>query len=209
MQSNSQKFGLPIVTSTLIRNKDELKSIFNEDNNNYVIKIVSPDIQHKTDVGGVKLNIGNIDNAIKSYEEIHLNIKNNAPNAVIDGVMISPMVKGGIECILGAKIDPVFGPIVMFGLGGIYAEVMKDIAFAEAPISHKKAEKMILSLKGKDLFYGARGQSSIDIEALKEIIVNLSNFIAANSNQIDQVEMNPVLVSDKQVIALDALIVTK
>ena len=123
----------------------------------------------------MKLNIGNIDNAIKSYEEIHLNIKNNAPNAVIDGVMISPMVKGGIECILGAKIDPVFGPIVMFGLGGIYAEVMKDIAFAEAPISHKKAEKMILSLKGKDLFYGARGQSSIDIEALKEIIVNLSN----------------------------------
>ena len=204
-----RNFGLPIVTSTLIRNKDELKSIFNEDNNNYVMKIVSPDIQHKTDVGGVKLNIGNIDNAIKSYEEIHLNIKNNAPNAVIDGVMISPMVKGGIECILGAKIDPVFGPIVMFGLGGIYAEVMKDIAFAEAPISHKKAEKMILSLKGKDLFYGARGQSSIDIEALKEIIVNLSNFIAANSNQIDQVEMNPVLVSDKQVIALDALIVTK
>ena len=204
-----RNFGLPIVTSTLIRNKDELKSIFNEDNNNYVMKIISPDIQHKTDVGGVKLNIGNIDNAIKSYEEIHLNIKNNAPNAVIDGVMISPMVKGGIECILGAKIDPVFGPIVMFGLGGIYAEVMKDIAFAEAPISHKKAEKMILSLKGKDLFYGARGQSSIDIEALKEIIVNLSNFIAANSNQIDQVEMNPVLVSDKQVIALDALIVTK
>ena len=204
-----RNFGLPIVTSTLIRNKDELKSIFNEDNNKYVMKIVSPDIQHKTDVGGVKLNIGNIDNAIKSYEEIHLNIKNNAPNAVVDGVMISPMVKGGIECILGAKIDPVFGPIVMFGLGGIYAEVMKDIAFAEAPISHKKAEKMILSLKGKDLFYGARGQSSIDIEALKEIIVNLSNFIAANSNQIDQVEMNPVLVSDKQVIALDALIVTK
>ena len=204
-----RNFGLPIVSSTLIRNKDELKSIFNEDNNKYVMKIVSPDIQHKTDVGGVKLNIGNIDNAIKSYEEIHLNIKNNAPNAVVDGVMVSPMVKGGIECILGAKIDPVFGPIVMFGLGGIYAEVMKDIAFAEAPISHKKAEKMILSLKGKDLFYGARGQSSIDIEALKEIIVNLSNFIAANSNQIDQVEMNPVLVSDKQVIALDALIVTK
>ena len=204
-----RNFGLPIVTSTLIRNKDELKSIFNEDNNKYVMKIVSPDIQHKTDVGGVKLNIGNIDNAIKCYEEIHLNIKNNAPNAVVDGVMVSPMVKGGIECILGAKIDPVFGPIVMFGLGGIYAEVMKDIAFAEAPISHKKAEKMIMSLQGKDLFYGARGQSSIDIEALKEIIVNLSNFIAANSNQIDQVEMNPVLVSDKQVIALDALIVTK
>lgn len=204
-----RNFGLPIVTSSLVRNKDELKSIFNEDDNKYVMKIVSPDIQHKTDVGGVKLNIGNIDNAIKSYEEIHLNIKNNAPNAVVDGVMVSPMVKGGIECILGAKIDPVFGPIVMFGLGGIYAEVMKDIAFAEAPISHKKAEKMILSLKGKDLFYGARGQSSIDIEALKEIIVNLSNFIAANSNQIDQVEMNPVLVSDKQVIALDALIVTK
>ena len=201
--------GLPIVKSFLIHTAGELPSIFNEDNNKYVMKIVSSDIQHKTDIGGVILNIKNNDDAQKAYEQILSNVKKNAPNAKIDGVMVSPMIKGGIECILGAKIDPVFGPIVMFGLGGIYAEVMKDIAFAEAPFSNEQAEKMILSLKGKDLFYGARGQSSTDIKSLIKVIVSLSNFIAANSDQVDQVEMNPLLVNEKQIIALDALIITK
>ena len=201
--------GLPIVKSFLIHTAGELPSIFNEDNNKYVMKIVSSDIQHKTDIGGVILNIKNNNDAQKAYEQILSNVKKNAPNAKIDGVMVSPMIKGGIECILGAKIDPVFGPVVMFGLGGIYAEVMKDIAFAEAPLSNEQAEKMILSLKGKDLFYGARGQSSTDIKSLIKVIVSLSNFIAANSDQVDQVEMNPLLVNEKQIIALDALIITK
>ena len=201
--------GLPIVPSVLIHSAGELSSIFKRDNDKYVMKIVSSDIQHKTDIGGVILNIENINDAHKAYEKILSNVKKNAPEAIIDGVMVSPMIKGGIECILGAKIDPVFGPIVMFGLGGIYAEVMKDIAFAEAPLSEKKAEKMIASLKGRDLFYGTRGQLSVDIKSLVKLIVSMSNFIAANSDKVDQVEMNPVLVSEKQIIALDALIITK
>ncbi len=201
--------GLPIVPSFLIHSAGELSSIFKRDNDKYVMKIVSSDIQHKTDIGGVILNIENINDAQEAYEKILSNVKKNAPEAKIDGVMVSPMIKGGIECILGAKIDPVFGPIVMFGLGGIYAEVMKDIAFAEAPLSEKKAEKMISSLKGRDLFYGTRGQLSVDIKSLVKLIVSMSNFIAANSDKVDQVEMNPVLVSEKQLIALDALIITK
>ena len=201
--------GLPIVPSVLIHSAGELSSIFKRDNGKYVMKIVSSDIQHKTDIGGVILNIENINDAQKAYEKILSNVKKSAPEAMIDGVMVSPMIKGGIECILGAKIDPVFGPIVMFGLGGIYAEVMKDIAFAEAPLSEKKAEKMIASLKGRDLFYGTRGQLSVDIKSLVKLIVSMSNFIAANSDKVDQVEVNPVLVSEKQIIALDALIITK
>ena len=173
------------------------------------MKIVSSDIQHKTDIGGVVLNIDNLDLAKKSYQDIFKNIKDSAPNAHIDGIMISPMKNGDIECILGAKIDPVFGPIVMFGLGGIYAEVMKDIVFAEAPVSKKKAEQMILSLKSKDVFYGARGKAPVDINSLLNAIINLSNFIAANSDKVDQVEMNPILVSEAEVIALDALIIKK
>jgi acyl-CoA synthetase (NDP forming) len=201
--------GLPIVSSFLINNIDELSAIFNENQNKYVMKIVSSEIQHKTDVGGVILNIEGVEQAKKAYEQILSNVKKNAPNAKIEGVMLSPMIEGGFECILGAKIDPVFGPIIMFGLGGIYAEIMKDIVFAEAPLSNEKAEKMILSLKCKDLFYGARGQAPIDVKALTQLIVTLSNFIAANKDQVDQVEMNPVIVSEDQIIALDALIVTK
>jgi acyl-CoA synthetase (NDP forming) len=201
--------GLPVVSPFLIHSAGELSSIFKRDDDKYVMKIVSSDIQHKTDIGGVILNIENINEAQKAYEKILSNVKKNAPEAKIDGVMVSPMIKGGIECILGAKIDPVFGPIVMFGLGGIYAEVMKDIAFAEAPLSEKKAEKMISSLKGRDLFYGTRGQLSVDIKSLVKLIVSMSNLIAANSDKIDQVEMNPLLVGEKQITALDALIITK
>jgi acyl-CoA synthetase (NDP forming) len=204
-----RRANLPIVESSRIEKIDDLSPIFENDNNKYVMKILSSDIQHKTDVGGVILNIENIEQAKEAFNKIHKNVKEKAPKANIEGIMISPMIKDGFECILGAKIDPVFGPIVMFGLGGIYTEVMKDISFAEAPLSTKKAEKMILSLKSKDIFYGARGQSSVDIKSLITAIVNLSNLIAANSDQIDQVEMNPILVSQNNVVALDALIVTK
>tara|TARA_B100001094_G_scaffold23066_1_gene19493 strand:+ start:760 stop:2844 length:2085 start_codon:yes stop_codon:yes gene_type:complete len=204
-----RRANLPIVESSRIEKIDDLSPIFENDNNKYVMKILSSDIQHKTDVGGVILNIENIEQAKEAFNKIHKNVKEKAPKAFIEGIMISPMIKDGFECILGAKIDPVFGPIVMFGLGGIYTEVMKDISFAEAPLSTKKAEKMILSLKSKDIFYGARGQSSVDIKSLITAIVNLSNLIAANSDQIDQVEMNPILVSQNNVVALDALIITK
>ena len=201
--------GLPVLKPVLIKDIEELSSYFKESKNKYVMKIVSSDIQHKTDVGGVVLNIDNLELARSSYQDIIKNVKNNAPNAQIDGIMISPMKKGDIECILGAKIDPVFGPIVMFGLGGIYAEVMKDIVFAEAPVNKEKAEQMILSLKSKDIFYGARGKPPVDINSLLNAIINLSNFIAANSDKVDQVEMNPILVSETEVIALDALIIKK
>ena len=204
-----RRANLPIVESSRIEKIDDLSPIFENDDNKYVMKILSSDIQHKTDVGGVILNIENIEQAKEAFNKIHKNVKEKAPKAIIEGIMISPMIKDGFECILGAKIDPVFGPIVMFGLGGIYTEVMKDISFAEAPVSTKKAEKMILSLKSKDIFYGARGQSSVDIKSLITAIVNLSNLIAANSDRIDQVEMNPILVSQNNVVALDALIITK
>ncbi len=201
--------GLPLLKPILIKDIEDLSSYFKEGKDKYVMKIVSSDIQHKTDIGGVVLNIDNLDLAKKSYQDIFKNVKDSAPNANIDGIMISPMKNGDIECILGAKIDPVFGPIVMFGLGGIYAEVMKDIVFAEAPVSKQKAEQMILSLKSKDIFYGARGKPPIEINSLLNAIINLSNFIAANSDKVDQVEMNPILVSETEVIALDALIIKK
>jgi len=203
------KANLPIIKSSIIKNIDDFTPFFEVNEDKYVLKILSSDIQHKTDVGGVLLNIENIDQARKAYKTITQNVQEKVPNASIDGLMISPMVKGGIECILGGKIDPVFGPMVMLGIGGIYAEVMKDIAFAEAPVSRDKAKLMISSLKSKDIFLGARGQSAVDIDGLIDAIVNLSNFIAINSDKIDQVEMNPILVSKNNVIALDALIITK
>ena len=122
------------------------------------MKIVSPDIQHKTEVGGVVLGVEGAEAAEAAFARIMENAGRHAPDAKIDGVLISPMISGGVECILGAKIDPVFGPVVMFGLGGILTEVLKDVAFRRAPFGPDVAREMIDELKGAAVLKGARGQ---------------------------------------------------
>ena len=124
----------------------------------------------------------------------------------IDGIMIAPMIEKGIEVILGAKIDPVFGPFIMFGLGGIYAEAIKDVAFVEAPANKKMVVEMIKRLKSSKIFEGDRGVK-INYDLLVDTIVKLSNFIYAHKDHVKEIDMNPVIVNEKNVIGLDALII--
>ena len=199
------KFGLNCNKGKLIKDINDIKNIYEKTDNGYVMKIVSADIQHKTEVGGVALNIHSLSDAEIKYTEIIKNVKTIYPKAKIDGVMISPMVKGGIEAILGAKVDPVFGPIVMFGLGGVYTEVLKDISFAEAPLNKKLAENMISRLNSSQIFYGARGLK-FDMTLLLDNIIKLSEFIYLHKDNVKEVEMNPLIIKKDNVIALDALI---
>ena len=199
------KFGLNCNKGKLIRDINDIKNIYENTDNGFVMKVVSADIQHKTEVGGVALNIHSLSDAEIKYTEIIKNVKTIFPKAKIDGVMISPMVKGGIEAILGAKVDPVFGPIVMFGLGGVYTEVLKDISFAEAPLNKKLAENMISRLNSSQIFYGARGLK-FDMSLLLDNIIKLSEFIYLHKDNVKEVEMNPLIIKKDNVIALDALI---
>ncbi len=201
------ELGINMNKCHLIKNKSELEVIFkNEKSKTFVMKVVSNEIEHKTEVGGVKLNIKTLDEAIKSFDEIMENILVNKPNTNIDGIMIAPMIEKGIEVILGAKIDPVFGPFIMFGLGGIYAEAIKDVAFVEAPANKKMVSEMIKRLKSSKIFKGERG-IKINYDLLVDTIVKLSNFIYAHKDHIKEIEMNPVIVNEKNVIGLDALII--
>jgi len=201
------ELGINMNKCHLIKNKSELEVIFkNEKSKKFVMKVVSNEIEHKTEVGGVKLNIKTLDEAIKSFDEIMENILVNKPNTNIDGIMIAPMIEKGIEVILGAKIDPVFGPFIMFGLGGIYAEAIKDVAFVEAPANKKMVSEMIKRLKSSKIFKGERG-IKINYDLLVDTIVKLSNFIYAHKDHIKEIEMNPVIVNEKNVIGLDALII--
>ena len=170
------------------------------------MKVVSKDIQHKTEVGGIAINVKSLTEAETKYNEIIQNVKTKSPKALIDGVMISPMIKGGVETILGAKVDPVFGPVVMFGLGGIYTEVLKDISFAEAPLNQKLAKKMISRLKSAKMFEGARGLK-LNLDHLLDNIVKLSEFIYLYKDVVKEVEMNPLIIKEDMVIGLDALII--
>jgi acyl-CoA synthetase (NDP forming) len=173
------------------------------------MKIVSPDIPHKTEAGGVVLGVSGAAAVREAFERLMENAARHAPGARIEGVLVSPMVQDGIECILGAKTDPVFGPIVLFGLGGIYTEVLNDVSLRRAPFGEETARAMIGEVKGKSLLEGERGRPPADLHALALAISQLSLFAAANADAVESVEMNPLLALPNGCLALDALIVTR
>jgi len=137
-------------------------------------------------------------------------VQARAPRAKIDGVLISPMVSGGVEMILGVQNDPVFGPVVMLGLGGIFVEVLRDVTFRIAPFGVEEAQRMIGELRGRPMLEGARGQLPCDVDALAQAVSKLSIFAAAQRGQFTSIDVNPLLVRPKGqgAAALDALILT-
>lgn len=174
-----------------------------------VLKIVSPDIAHKTEIGGVVVGVQDADAAEAAFATILTRAKEKRPDARIDGVMVSPMVAGGVETIIGVVSDPVFGPVVMFGLGGVFVEVLKDVTFRVAPFGVGEAHRMIREIRGYAMLEGVRGAAPSDVDALAETLAALSRFAAANAERIDSIDLNPVRVLEKGkgVVALDALIV--
>lgn len=174
-----------------------------------VLKIASEDIAHKTEIGGVALNLQNDEAVREAYDRLMANAKAHAPQARLDGVLVAPMVRGGVELIAGVSRDPVFGPVVMVGLGGIYAEILKDVAVQVAPVSEDEALRMIRSLKMFPLLDGARGQPKADVTAAARTVAKLSAFACRHVNDVAEIDMNPILVKPEGegVLVLDALMV--
>lgn len=171
-----------------------------------VMKILSPDILHKTDVGGVKLNISSGTEAADAFMEITTNVKRLMPDAFIKGVMLYEMIKGGKEVILGVSYDRTFGHMIMFGLGGIYVEVLKDVSFRIAPVNRSDALLMVSAIKTGALLKGARGEKPSDIAAIVEGILKVSS-IVTDFPMIRELDINPLLVKDKGAVAIDARII--
>ena len=174
-----------------------------------VFKIASEDIPHKTEVGGVMLNIRNAQEALQAFDTLLTRVKAKAPAARIDGVLVAPMIGGGVEMITGVSRDAAFGPVIMVGMGGIYAEVLKDVAVQVAPVSQAEALQMIQSLKLYPLLQGVRGKSPADVQAMAATVARLSELAVNHAADIAEIDLNPVLVQDagKGVIAVDALMV--
>lgn len=202
-------FGLPMVEDVLATNAEEAVAGAQKAGGPVAMKIASPDILHKTEVGGVRLGVDGDAGVREAFADIMTRSKTAAPDARIDGVIVSPMVGEGIDCILGAKMDPVFGPVVMFGLGGIFTEIMADVSLRRAPVGVETAMEMIDELKGRPLFEGARGAKPVDKRMIAEAISKLSVFAAAHKDAIESIEMNPLRVMPDRCVALDALIVKK
>jgi acyl-CoA synthetase (NDP forming) len=173
-----------------------------------VMKILSPDIQHKSEIGGVLLNVGDVAAVRDGYDLLLARAKRAAPTARIEGVLVAKQLQGGVECILGIHRDPVFGPVAMFGLGGIFVEVMKDVVFRRCPFGDDVAEQMIRSIKGAPLLLGARGRPPVDIKALAHMLARLSAFAHAAGPRLASIDLNPVLAMPEGhgAFAVDAVI---
>jgi acyl-CoA synthetase (NDP forming) len=202
--------GVPAAAEQLAKSADDAVKAAEAIGYPVVMKIVSADILHKSEAGGVKLNLANADAVRKAYDDILSSCTAAHPKAKIDGVLVGEMVSGGTEAILGVQRDPVFGPVVMFGLGGIFTEIMKDVTFRLAPFDEAEAMEMIRSIKGFPLLDGARGRKKGDQKALAKALSKLSVFAAANRDVLASIDVNPVVVlpEGQGVRALDAVILT-
>jgi acetyl-CoA synthetase (ADP-forming) len=201
-----KKAGIPVVEAKLARSKKEAISISKEIGFPVALKISSPDVVHKSDSGGVKLGLANATQVGKAYSEIISSVKRAYPEAQIQGVSVQPMAPSGVEVIVGMSKDPQFGPVLMFGLGGILVEVLKDVSFRIVPVTERDAREMIREIKGYPILEGYRGQKPASIPALEKVIVKVSQFVEKNP-QIKELDLNPIFAYPDRAVAVDARII--
>lgn len=201
--------GIPAVDARLVASADEAVAQADAVGGPVALKIVSRDILHKSDVGGVRLALQGAGQVRGAHAGIMAAVGQQAPQARIDGVLVAPMAPAGVECILGMHRDPVFGPVIMFGLGGVYVEILRDISFRLAPFGHAQARAMIAGLRTYPLLCGARGAPPCDVEALADALVAFAALAHAAPDRIESIEINPLLALPRGqgVLALDAVAV--
>lgn len=204
----AEKIGIPIAPDMLATTAEEAATAARSLGGPAVLKIASPDIAHKSEAGGVIVNVTGDEAVRAAFDAIAASVKSHAPQARIDGVLVAPFVTGGIEVILGVKRDPVFGAAAMLGLGGIFVEIFGDTALRVPPFGPEEARAMIRELKAFPLLAGARGRKPADVEALADALVRLGAFAQAHGSDFDSFEINPLIVlpEGEGVVAVDALL---
>ncbi len=195
------KYGIPVTKEQIATSADEALAIALNIGTPVAMKISSPDIPHKSDVGGVVLNVSR-EEVRTTYNDILSRIKKAAPDAKIEGILVQQMTPTGHEVIVGLKKDEQFGHALMFGLGGIFVEVYRDVSFRVAPIEKREALDMISEIKGYPILKGIRGRKPADIGAIADVLVSVSNM--AEKENIVELDINPLIVSESGAIAVDA-----
>ncbi len=198
--------GINCTDTRLATSRHEAVAISEQIGYPVVLKISSVDITHKSDAGGVKVNLPDKAAVEKAYDDIMDSCKAKHPDADIEGVAVQGMAKAGTEVIIGMTKDPSFGPVLMFGLGGIFVEVLKDVAFRIVPLEKNDASEMIGEIKGKKLLEGYRGQDPADIPFLEDMLIKLSELVDKTEG-IEEIDMNPVFAYKQGAVVVDARII--
>lgn len=199
--------GIPFNRSGLATTAEEAADIADRIGYPVVMKIVSEQVIHKTEVGGVRINIGSDEEVRRTFKDVVESVKEQVPEAVIDGILMEEMANG-TELIIGTTTDSQFGPMIMFGIGGIFVEVYKDVSFRLIPITPNDAREMMDEIKGKALLEGIRGLPRADPEQVVDILLAVSRLVEDNPD-IYEMDINPLLLTERGIIAVDARIILK
>lgn len=195
------RYGIPVTEGEIAENADQAEMIASRIGTPVAMKISSPDISHKSDVGGVVLNVNGKD--VKTiFSQIISRVKKALPGANIEGILVQKMAPSGIETIVGLKKDAQFGHALMFGLGGIFVEIYKDVTFRVAPVDKDDALRMISEIKGYPILKGIRGKSPVDLDAIAQVLVSVSEM--AEREKVIELDINPLIVGEKGAVAVDA-----
>lgn len=200
------EYGIPVTKFKVANNETDAAQFAKKIGFPIVLKIVSPDIIHKFDVGAVILNVNSEAEVRSAYNKILKNVNKHKPNARFVGMLVQEMAPQSTEVIVGATKDPQFGPALMFGLGGIFVEVLKDVTFRIAPISESDAREMITEVRANPILKGYRGQPPADIKAIVEILMNTSRLVMEHQ-EIKELDLNPIMVYEKGAKTVDARII--
>jgi acyl-CoA synthetase (NDP forming) len=198
--------GIPVARAQLATTREEALAAARQIGLPVALKIVSPDISHKSDVGGVKLNLGSEEEVAAAFDEIVAAARRAQPEATVLGVSVQKMARPGVEVIMGMTTDPQFGPVLMFGLGGVFVEVLKDVAFRIVPLEPRDARQMIHDIQGFRVLEGFRGQEPADLAALEDMLMRISAFVEKHP-EIQELDLNPIFAYKDGALAVDARIV--
>lgn len=202
-------YGVPVVGERVAQSVDEAVNAAGSLGYPVVLKVESPDLPHKTEAGVVRLNLRNADEVRDAYQVIMARAKAVTPPPRIAGVLVQTMMPQGVEMVVGARVDPLFGPLVVVGLGGIMVELLHDTALAPAPVTHDEALGLLAELKGARLLDGFRGMPPVDRNRLADVICRVAALAADYRDTIAELDVNPLICTGDSITAVDALIVPK
>ena len=201
------RYGIPVTPEQLTHSAEEAAQAATALGYPVALKIDSADIQHKTEVGGVRLNLADAPAVRAAYEAMLAQVQQRAPQATLQGVLVQPMVGAGLEIVVGGRVDAQFGPLIVVGLGGVLVELMRDTVTRLAPVNQQEALDMLARLKGAAVLAGFRGQAPVDLAQLATLVVRLSQFLADQADTVAEVDINPVICTPAGLFAVDALII--
>jgi hypothetical protein len=195
-----------VVQDRLARNADEAVAAARACGLPVVLKVESPDIPHKTEAGVIRLDVRTEDDVRSAFDAVMRNARAVEPPPRIHGVLVQPMVPQGTEIMVGARVDPQFGPMVVVGLGGVFVELLKDTAVRLAPVDRDEARRMLGELKAQRALQGFRGAAPVDVDRLADVVARISEFASDQRARIAELDVNPLICAGDRMMAVDALI---